>query len=371
MMPKRRAVLLCIASAVLAAVLAGGSVLYYIYTGPLGRVYGIVNLVDQNFYKPVDRVKALEGAARGVVASVSDPYSVFMNKLEWENFNVRTSGAYSGIGITIGVKDNRIQMAQPMKGTPAEEAGLLANDVIVKVDGKLIYTSDEAASLIRGPAGTKVILTIMRGTASFDVTLTRREIIIPASTHSMMEKNVGYIELVSFNEHSAAETSKAVQDLKNQGAKVIILDLRYNGGGYVEQCRLIAEMFVPKGVLTTLKYKSQPDELYQTKGNGLGLPLFVLVNKGTASASEILAGAIQDRKSGTLIGDGTFGKGLVQGAFFLKDGSVVKVTTAEYLTPSGRAINGAGLEPDVKVAGDEAQLAKALELANVAISGPK
>ncbi len=362
---------MCIASAVLAAILAGGGVLYYVYTGPLGRVYAITNLVDQNFYKPVDRVKALEDAARGVVASVEDPYSTFMNKMEWENFNVRTSGAYSGIGVTIGAKDSRVQIAEPMKGTPAEEAGLRADDIIVKVDGKAIYTSDQAASLIRGPAGTRVTLTILRGAEAFDVTLTRRDIVIPATTYSMKDGNVGYVRLLSFNEHSASETSKAVQDLKNQGVKAMILDLRYNGGGYVEQCRQIAEFFVPKGVLTTLKYKSQPDDVYQTKGIGLGMPLFVLVNKGSASASEILAGAIQDRKSGILIGDTTFGKGLVQGAFFLRDGSVVKLTTAEYLTPSGRAINGAGLEPDVKVSGDEAQLAKALELAKASIPGQK
>ena len=371
MVPKRRVWVLCLASAVLAAALAGGGALYYVYAGPLGRIYGVVNLIDKYFYKPVDRTKAFEDAARGAVASLEDPYSTFMNKLEWENFNVRTSGEYSGIGITMDARDNRVRIAQPMKGTPAGEAGLLADDVILKVDGKPIYTSDEAASLIRGPAGTQVTLTILRGTETFDVTLTRREISIPATEYSMMDGNVGYIHLLSFNEHSAAETSKALQDLRSRGAKAIILDLRYNGGGYVDQCRQIAELFVPKGVLTTLKYKAQPDEVYETKGQGLGLPLFVLVNKGTASASEILAGAIQDRKSGTLIGDTTFGKGLVQGAFFFKDGSVIKLTTAEYLTPSGRAISGLGLTPDVAVSGDEAQMAKALDMAKAAIAAGK
>ncbi len=368
MMPRRRAVVLCIASAVLAAALAAGGVFYYVYTGPLGRIYGIVNLLDQNFYKPVDRAKILEGGARGVVATLGDPYSIYMNPKEWQDFNIRTSGQYSGIGITIGAKDNKVQIAQPMKGTPAEEAGLKADDIIQKVDGKAIYTSDEAASAIRGQAGTPVTLTILRGTTQFDVTITRREIIVPATSYSMMEGNVGYVNLLSFNEHSASETAKAVADLKAQGAKAMILDIRYNGGGYVNQCQQIAELFVPKGVLVTLKYKNQPSDVYQTTGNGLGMPLFVLVNKGSASASEILAGAIQDRKSGTLIGETTFGKGLVQGAFSLKDGSVIKLTTAEYLTPSGRSINGAGLEPDVKVSGDDAQMAKALELAKASIA---
>ncbi len=160
-----------------------------------------------------------------------------------------------------------------------------------------------------------------------------------------------------------------MEDLKAQGAKAIILDLRYNGGGYVQQCLNIAEMFVPSGPIVTLNYKNAPAETYSSHGTGLGLPLIVLVNGGSASASEILAGAIQDSGAGVLVGERTFGKGLVQGAFPLRDGSVVKLTTAEYLTPSGRSINGNGLEPDVVVEGDEAQLETALEMAAQAMSG--
>ena len=369
MMSKRRAFLLCFASALFAAILAAGATIYYVYTGPLGRIYGIVNLLDQNFYKPIDRDKIIEGGSRGVVATLGDPYSIFMNSQEWQEFNIRTSGEYTGIGVTMGVKDTKVQIAPPMKGSPAEEAGLKGGDIILKVDGTAIYTSDVAASMIRGQAGTKVTLMVQRAEETFDVTITRREIKVPASTYSMNDGDIGYIELKSFNEHAASETSKALADLKSQGAKAIILDLRYNGGGYVDQCRLIGELFVPKGTLVTLKYKNHPSDVYETTGNGLGMPLFVLVNKGSASASEILAGAIQDRESGTLVGDTTFGKGLVQGAFSLKDGSVIKLTTAEYLTPSGRAINGAGLEPDVKVAGDGEQMAKALDLARAAVDG--
>jgi carboxyl-terminal processing protease len=371
MISRRRATLLCLAIALLTAIVAVGGTVYYIYSGPLGRIYGIVNLLDQNFYKPVDRAKLVEGGSRGVVLALGDPYSIFMNAAEWQEFNIRTSGEYSGIGVTIGVQDTKVQIAPPMKGSPAEEAGLKSGDVIFKVDGVIIHTSDEAASRIRGEAGTQVALTILRGLESLDFTITRREIKVPASTYAMKDGDIGYVELVSFNEHSASETGAALADLKAQGAKAIILDLRYNGGGYVNQCQQIAEMLIPKGALVTLKYKNQPSEVYETTGSGLGIPLFVLVNKGSASASEILAGAIQDRKAGTLIGETTFGKGLVQGAFSLKDGSVIKLTTAEYLTPSGRAINGAGLEPDVKVSGDEEQMAKALELARAAINAPK
>ena len=164
-----------------------------------------------------------------------------------------------------------------MKGSPAEEAGS-SGDVIL-VDGKAISTSDEAASLIRGPAGTDVTITLGRGTESFDVTITRREISVPATSYEMLETDIGYIELMSFNEHSDTEVAAALQSLKSDGAKAIVLDLRYNGGGYVNQCLNIAEMLIPEGPVVTLDYKNQPQETYSSRGSGLGLPLFVLVNR--------------------------------------------------------------------------------------------
>ncbi|MGI6633426.1 MAG: S41 family peptidase [Bacillota bacterium] len=370
MISKRRAYVLCFTAALAAAIATTGAFLYFGFvSGPIGKIYSIINLLDQNFYRPIDRAAALEGASRGVVNTLGDPYSVYMSKREWEEFQVRTSGEYSGIGVTIGVSGDYVEIAKPMKGSPAEEAGLQAGDVILKVDGKAISTSDEAASLIRGPAGTDVTITLGRGTESFDVTITRREISVPATSYEMLENDIGYIELMSFNEHSDTEVAAALQSLKSDGAKAIVLDLRYNGGGYVNQCLNIAEMLIPEGPVVTLDYKNQPQETYSSRGSGLGLPLFVLVNGGSASASEILAGAIQDRGVGKLIGETTFGKGLVQGAYPLRDGSVVKLTTAEYLTPSGRAINGDGLKPDYEVAGDEEQLQKALELAAQAVAG--
>ncbi len=369
MISRRRALVFCLVAALVATTVTSAVFLYFIYSGPLGKIFSIVNLLDQNYYRPVDREKALEGASRGVVSSLGDPYSSYMSKREWEEFQVRTSGAYSGIGVTIDVKDKYVRIATPMKGSPAEEAGLRADDLILRVDGEPVTTSDEAAAKIRGPAGTPVTLTIGRGQESFDVTIIRRDIVIPASSYSMKEGNIGYIQLLSFNEHSDTEVVQAVEDLKNQGAKAMVLDLRYNSGGYVNQCLNIAELFVPAGLVVTLNYKNAPAETYSSKGSGLGLPLFVLVNGGSASASEILAGAIQESGSGILIGEKTFGKGLVQGAFPLKDGSVVKLTTAEYLTPRGRSIHGNGLEPDVEVRGDDLQLQTALEMAGRAITG--
>lgn len=369
MISRRKAVYMVIASVLVSALLAGGLTFFVVSTrGPVGKVLGIARLLDNSFYKPVDQDALLEGAARGVVAALEDPYSVYMDAREWQEFQIRASGEYSGIGIIIGVKDGKVMLVQPMKGTPAEAAGLKAEDVILRVDGESIHSSDKAAFLIRGPEGTSVTLTILRGNQAFDVTITRAQITVPAVDYSMLDDNTGHLMLMSFNEHAATETTAALQALKNQGAQAVILDLRYNGGGYLEQCLMVAELLVPKGPVVTLRYKSEPDRTFSTTGTGLDLPLFVLVNAGSASASEILAGAIQDRGAGILIGQTTFGKGLVQGAFFLRDGSVVKVTTAEYLTPSGKQINGKGLDPDVAVEGDNEQLEKAWELARTAVS---
>ncbi len=370
-MAKSKVWKLCVVCSLVAALLAGGLTGFLVYkTGPLAKIYGIINLLDSVFYQPVDREELLEGASRGVVSMVDDPYSVYMSKKEWEEFRIRTSGEYSGIGVTIDIREDQVKIARPMKGTPAEEAGLKEGDVILRVDGETVRSSDVAASLIRGPADTQVSLTIRRGQDTFELSVTRKSISIPAVEHRMEDGDVGLIALMSFNEHSFQETSEALNDLKTRGAKAIVLDLRYNGGGYVDQCLAIAELFVPKGTVVSQRFKSSPEKVNYTSGEGLDIPLVVLVNGGSASASEILAGAIQDREVAPLVGTTTFGKGLVQGAYTLDDGSVVKVTVSEYLTPNGRAINGVGLEPDVFVEGDEAQLAKAVELAKAAVLNP-
>lgn len=368
MMAKSKVWKLCLLCSLVSALLASGLAVYVFYRiGPIAKIYGIVNLLDTVFYRPVDREELVEGAYRGVVSSLGDPYSLYMTQDEWEEFRIRASGQYSGIGVTIDVREDRVRIASPMKGTPAEQAGLREGDVILRVDGKTVRTSDEAAGMIRGPADTQVVLTILRGQDTFDLTVTRKPISIPAVEYRMLDDQIGFLQLLSFNEHSSKETSEALSDLKAKGAKAIVLDLRYNGGGYVDQCLAIAELFIPKGKVVSQRFKSTPEKVSYTSGEGLGMPLVVLVNGGSASASEILAGAIQDREVGPLVGTTTFGKGLVQGAYTLEDGSVVKVTVAEYLTPNGRAINGVGLEPEFFVEGDEAQLDKAIELARAAL----
>lgn len=350
MIPRSKAIRLCIVSALAAALVAVGLGGYALtqFT-PVGKVISIIRLLDQTYYQDFDHAEILEGAARGVVAALGDPYTVYMTQEEWYEFYIRTSGEYSGIGVTITEKDGGVCIVSPMKGTPAEAAGLQVNDFILKVDGKPVSSGDEAAALIRGPAGTEVVLTIYRDGDTFDVTIVREDITIPAVDYSMMDDGIGYIELITFNERSALAMTEAMLALDSQGAKAIILDLRYNGGGLLDRCIDIARLFVPEGTVVTIKGKSFEETTYVSQGPGIDKPLFVLVNGGTASASEILAGAIQDYQVGTLIGTTTFGKGLVQSLYPLRDGSALTVTEQGYLTSGGKDINGVGIEPDIVV----------------------
>lgn len=329
----------------------------------MGKIWGIVEILDRTFYKPVDRALVFEGAARGAVSSLDDPHSAYLNAAEWQEYLIRTSGEYTGVGITINASEDVVRIVETMKDSPAEAAGLKPGDIILRVDGDPVKDSEDASARIRGPADTSVNLVVLRGNETFERTIIRKHIMIPAVSWSMLDDQVGLIQLMSFNEHSFVETRDALDSLRSQGAKAMVLDLRYNGGGFVDQCLAISDLFIPKGRVVSLRYKDKPEQVSLSKGEGLGMPLVVLVNGATASAAEILAGAIQDREVGILVGSKTFGKGVVQSIFYLPDKSVVKATTAEYLTPNGRAIHGQGLTPDIEVQGDTEQMAKALELA--------
>ncbi len=368
MMSRRKAWAVCLVTAMLAALLGGGLTLYLVSrAGPIGKIWGIVNLLDKTFYKPVDRAIVFEGAARGAVSSLEDPYSTYMNAAEWQEYLIWTSGEYTGIGITINAAEDVVRIVETMKDSPAQGAGLKAGDIILRVDGDPVKDSEDASTRIRGPAETSVSLMVLRENETFERTIVRKSIMIPAVSFKMLEDQIGLIQLMSFNEHSYAETKDALDNLKSQGVRAVILDMRYNTGGFVDQCMSIADLLIPKGRVVSLRYKNQPEQVNLSKGEGLGMPLVVLVNGATASSSEILAGAIQDREVGTLVGTKTFGKGVVQSIFYLPDKSVVKATTAEYLTPNGRAIHGQGLTPDVEVRGDTEQMAKALELAKASL----
>lgn len=317
------------------------------------RLQAVFELVSQRHLKGVDMDTFMEGAIKGGLATLNDPYTDYFNAADWHGFLNSLDGAFSGIGAYLDNNADHVVIQSPIKGSPAEKAGLQAGDRILKVNGTSVLgmPSEKAVTLIRGEAGTKVTLEIERPAENrtFTVTITREQINLPDVEYRLMEGGIGYLALYNFGSDTDRAFWNAVADLKKQGAKAIVLDLRDNGGGYVDVAVSIAGGWVPKGepVLTMVEKAGQSKQY--SPGGLIELPTAVLVNGGTASASEILSGAIQDWKAGILVGEKTFGKGTVQELRNMGGGDGLKVTIAEYLTAKGRHVNKVGLTPDVEV----------------------
>lgn len=319
------------------------------------KLMTVIELVQKNYVDP-DKVNLdglLEGAMDGVVRALGDPYSDYMTADEYKEMKIHLSGNFEGIGVTIAVEGNFITVIAPIKGTPAYKAGLKAGDRITKVDGKDIVgaTPDQAARLIRGPAGTPVTLTIIRKGEQTpqDITIVRAPIQVPSVDWAMLPGGIGYIYISNFNENTAKGLDQALKELRSGGMKGLLLDLRHNPGGYLDQAEYAAQLFVPAGPIVSTVDRQGNQKVTNSNSKGFNLPLVVLVDGASASASEILAGAIKDRGVGILVGTKTFGKGTVQNIIPLDDGSAVKITTQKYLTPSGAFIHGKGIEPNVVV----------------------
>lgn len=317
------------------------------------RLETVYEAVSKRHYKGVDLDTFMEGAIKGGLATLNDPYTDYFSAQDWSDFLGSLDGDFSGIGAYMDDDPNYVVIKSPIKGSPAEKAGLRAGDRVLKVDGVSMagMPSEKAVTLIRGKAGTQVTLEIERPSENriFTVTITRALISLPDLDYKMLDGGIGYLALYNFGSDTDTQFWKAVADLKQQGAKALVLDLRDNGGGYVEVAISIAGGWVPKGepVLTTVEKSRRTIE--RSPGGLIELPTAVLVNGGTASASEILSGAIQDWKAGTLVGTQTFGKGTVQQLLSLESGEGLKVTIAEYLTAKGRHVDKVGLKPDVEV----------------------
>lgn len=336
----------------------------------LDRVYQVVS---QRHYKGVDMDTFMEGAIKGGLATLNDPYTDYFNAKDWSDFLHSLDGEFSGIGAYMDDDPTYIVIKSPIKGGPAEKAGLQAGDRILKVDGVSMQgmPSERAITLIRGQAGTKVTLEIERPAEkrTFTVTITRAVISLPDVEYKLLDGGIGYLALYNFGSATDTEFWQAIADLKKQGAKALVLDLRDNGGGYVDVAVSIAGGWVPKGepVLTTVEKDGKSVE--RSPGGLIQLPTAVLVNGGTASASEVLSGAIQDWKAGILVGTKTFGKGTVQQLLNLGSGDGLKVTIAEYQTSKGRRVDKVGLTPDVEVKPIDvsAQILQPLDLGNDAL----
>jgi len=325
----------------------------------------------------LDYQKMVYGAIKGLVDSLGDPYTVFFNPEDAKKFTEDVRGNFSGIGIEIGIKQGGLTVIAPLEDTPAWRAGLKAGDRISAINKESTdnLSLDEAIKKIRGEKGTTVILTIMRNgfEQSKDFTIVRDIITIPAIKVSFLENNIAHLKLLNFNENSPYEFYRAAVQLIMKNSPGIILDLRNNPGGYLESAVDIAGWFIKRGeVVVREKEKNGREKLFSASGNQafLKTPIVILTNEGTASASEILAGALRDNRHIKIIGEKTFGKGSVQTLLPLIDNSMIKVTIAEWLTPSGKVINDVGLKPDYEVVlteedwneNKDPQLEKALEI---------
>lgn len=334
-------------------------------------VWGLID--EQYLLKPLDRQSMVYGAIGGMVDSLGDPYSDFLTPEENKELTDEMQGIFGGIGAEIGWRDNSVAIIAPLKGSPAERAGLLAGDKIAEIDSKSTkdLNVDESVSLIRGEVGTQVKLTIVRGTQALTFNITR-ETIQDKTVRWEMKGRTAYIDITQFKQGTAKELDAEIGNILAQDPKNIILDLRNNPGGYLDVVVDVASRFVDEGQTVVVEDSGTGQKTYKASGNKRlgGLPIVVLINEGSASASEILAGALKDYKLATLVGKTTFGKGLVQGITDLKDGSALKITVARWLTPNGTSINKNGIAPDVLVeyteddykADRDPQLDKALEI---------
>lgn len=317
----------------------------------------VLELVKGSYVeKNVDNTKLVYGAVKGMLESLDDPYTRFMEPKPYKEMKTRMSGSYSGIGIYIGMKHKKITVISPISDTPASKAGLKAGDNIATIDGKQTkdMALEEAVSMIRGPKGTKVTIGILRGkeTKVKEYPLTREKIIVKAVEKKYLEDNIGYIKLNTFeNINAGSEMRKAIKELVAKRSPGMILDLRNNGGGLLYNAAEIASMFLKKGdiIVSTVDRDKKKEDIASTGELIWTGPLVVLINEGSASASEILAGAIKDNKVGTIIGYRSFGKASVQSVRQLPDDSAILLTVAKYLTPDGTDISKKGINPDIEV----------------------
>ena len=314
-------------------------------------------MLKQKYIGEIDEEKMIDGAIKGYVEGLGDPYTTYLTKEEMQEFVEETNSEYVGIGVylTNSKTDNTILVVGTMKAAPALEAGIQAGDVIEKVND-VAYTGDQlddAIKILKGEEGTDVKVTVLRDGKEIDLTVTRRKITVEHVDSQMLENNIAYIQVDSFDSGVAEDFKKQITELKNGGAKGIIIDLRSNGGGIVDEATGIADLFLKENeTILITKGKDEKEETTVSKNKPIiqDIPLVVLVNEGTASASEILAGALKDKyPNTTIVGKTTYGKGVIQTLYNLTDGSGLKITTEEYFTPNHNKINKEGIKPDVEV----------------------
>lgn len=310
--------------------------------------------VEDDFLYKVDKEKLRQGELKGMVASLGDPYSEYLTLEDFDALAEQTNGKFFGIGVSVSSnEEGQILVIAPIKDTPAEKVGIKTGDLIIKVNGEPVSGNDLQAAVakIKGDKGTSVKITIYRPSTkeTKDIDVKRDEIKLETVISNTI-KDLGYIGITQFNDNTYDEFTKALNNLKEKNVKGLIIDLRGNPGGTVDSVEKIANELLPEGTIVSAKNRDgQVVFDYKSDKEYVNLPMAVLINGGSASASEILAGAIRDFKMGTLIGEKSFGKGIVQSVFPFPDGSGLKITTSEYFTPSGENIHKKGIKPDIEV----------------------
>ncbi|NLY77589.1 MAG: S41 family peptidase [Tissierellia bacterium] len=325
--------------------------------GRYSKAIELENYILENYLGEVDKDKLLDGQLKGMFEALGDPYSGYMTIDEFKDFAEETEGVYGGIGVVVTPgEDNLITVVSPIEDTPGERAGIKPGDKIIKVDGEEFTADkmDEAVSRMKGKPNTSVTITILRtnkdgNNQHIDMKIIREQIRIQTVKSDVIEDNIGYIKITSFDELTYDDFKEHLTSLMNKDISGLILDLRNNPGGLLDVCVKIADELLGDGVIVYTQTKNGEKQYENSDKDHVDLPLVVLVNEGSASASEILAGAIKDHNRGILLGNKTFGKGIVQRIRQLKDGSGFKLTVSEYFTPNGVNIHGIGIEPDIKV----------------------
>ena len=363
---------------------------YFLVTGEIGEdssknintissaLKDFRKLINEYYIGDIDEQKVMDETIKGYINGLDDEYSEYMTAEEWEEYQINTLGNYVGVGIYMTQDTSgNIIVLEPIEGSPAKEVGLESGDIIVEVEGESVVGQDTAtvSAKIKGEEGTIVQIKVVRNNQYMTFDVERKAIKVYHVTKEMLDNKVGYIKLSTFDEGCSKEFKSAFEELQQQGAQKLILDLRDNTGGLVDEALEIADMIVPKDqkMLITVDSKGNKETTIAKQDPIIDMKVVVLVNEYSASASEILVGSLQDNKEATIVGTTTYGKGVIQNVFSLSDGSILKLTTAEYFTPDETKINKKGIEPDFVVQlveepeGQEEideQLNKALEIVN-------
>ncbi len=338
------------------------------YVDKIGYLYGVI---DQYYLNDIKEEDMMEGLYKGLLDAVGDPYTVYYTKDEFAKFMEDMSGEYYGIGVMVSqeISTKIITITRVFDNAPSSEAGLKAGDIIYKVADTDVTSMDvdNVVSLIKGTSGSKVKITVIRDGKELDFQVERREVIVPTVEHKMLDNQIGYIEIIQFEDKTDEQYVKAYNELKAQGMKGLIVDVRDNPGGSLDTVLNILDNVLPKGLVVYTIDKNGKRVEYDCKGkNEIDIPLVVLTNGNSASASEIFAAAIKDYNKGTILGTTTFGKGIVQRIIPFSDGSAIKITVSTYYSPLGKNIHGEGVTPDIELdydyeSSDDNQLKRAIE----------